>query len=213
MAIIGLACSIPFFYMYKIRGAYHEGDFVYTVMYVKPKPKIHCTGCEPIESNFENVFMLSKNIILQLILCMCLIVFIIKLPNIIDHFNATKSKCKQRHDERNVEENNETTNLEHCESDLSLVPAILIIIVLFSVLICASGVIKYLRYLKIVKPPVGRPNMVRAMNILLEMPFNIGCVAKPLIYLAFSSRYRAEIEKLVKNMLCGKRNINSETNA
>ncbi len=81
--MIGLVCSLPIFYVHKIREAYHEGDSVYTVMYVKPKPKIPCTRCMQIkilidETNFETLHMFSKNIITQLMLCICLIVFIIQ---------------------------------------------------------------------------------------------------------------------------------------
>ncbi len=123
-----------------------------------------------------------------------------------------KYECKRRHNEGNTDRNNETPNLEDCESDLSLVPAILVTIVLFSVLIGTFGLIQYLRYLRIIKPPVGRENMLRVVNILLNMPFNVGCVAKPFIYLGSSSRYRATIGKLVKHMLCCKGNTSYEIN-
>ncbi len=190
--MIGLVCSLPLFYVFKIREVCHNGNFVYTITYVKPEPKPPCTDCITYlvdKVNVETFYMITKVVIPRALLCMCLIVFLFKLPNIIGHYRYIKSKCEQK--------NNESASVEDCVSDISLVPAILIIIVVFSVLICTSSVIRYLNYEKIINRPTGK-TMRRVVNMLLNMPIILCCATKPFIYLVFSSRYRANFRDLFK---------------
>ena len=199
--ITGLVCSLPLFYVYKIREAYYEGDSVYTVMYVKPEPQTPCISgknCMPIVSlfrkiNLERLDMVTRILIPKAVLFLCLILFIFYLYKIIDHYKYTKYKCEKTNDER--------TSLEACESDLSLVPAVLIHIVLFPVLICIPTVITYLRYEKIITPPRGL-TMRKVLNMFLDMPVNLAPVAKLIIYVIFSPRYRDNFVKLIKPANC-----------
>ena len=194
--IIGLACSLPLFHVFKIRDAYYEGDSVYTVRYVKPAPKEPCLRrCMNIQSlimdhiNLETFYRVTRIGIPNGVLCMCLMIFIFKLPKIVGHYRYMKNECDGRNDQSN----------EECKSDLSLVPGVLINIVLFSILLCISAVFVYVRFERIIRP--HRAVTVRKIvNMLLEMPVILACATKPFIYLVFSSRYRDTFGNLIKDV-------------
>ncbi len=211
--VISFICSLPLFYVFKIRNAYHEGNLVYTVMYVKPEQKQtkvyeYCSKCTRNQAgslisqiDVEKLYFVTRNILPKAILCLCLIVFICKLAQIIIHYSYTKYCCEQEQEERSY--------LEDCKSDLSLVPAIVITIVLLSVVIITCGVITFLRDEKIIDPPRGM-TMRKVVNMLLRKPVNLGCPIKPLIYLIFSARYGAYVVNVIKLKLCCRNNSSYE---
>ena len=196
VVVFGMVCSLPLFYVFKIRQAYYTGESVYTIIYIEPGPRQPCIRpCLRIIQlfsgiNLEEFYRVTRFIFPKAVLCMCLITLIFKLPKIIDHYQYTKYKCKQTNQER-------TTNIEDCESDLSLVPAVLITTVFFSVVICIPSVITYLRFERIIAHPKGI-TMRKVVNLFLEIPANLACATKPFIYLIFSSRYRNKFGKLIK---------------
>ncbi len=220
--IMGFVCSLPLFYVFKIRQAYYEGDYVYTIMYVKPdskqEPFESCVTCTRYryqillsQINVERLYFAAQNILPRGILFLCLIVFIYKLTKIIDRYRYIKHQCEQENEERH-EERPYSCYWKDCVSDLSLVPAIVITIVLFSIVIITCGVITYLRNEKIIILPRGK-TMRKVVNILLRMPINLCCAMKFFIYLMFNARYRDYVVNIIKLRLCCRKDSRYEVNS
>ncbi len=126
----------------------------------------------------------------------------------VDRYRYIKCQCERENEERHEDR----PYWKDCVSDLSLVPAIVITIVLFSIVIITCGLTTYLRNEKIIIPPRG-VTMRKVVNILLRMPINLCCAMELFIYLMFSARYRDYFVNIIKHRLCCRKDSSYEVNS
>ncbi len=205
---ISFLCTLPLFSVYKVRAVDYKGDSVYTVLYTKPEAGQSCSGCTKIKSMFQekvqahmdSVYMILYIAVPKGVLFLCLLMLIVKLYAIISHSRYIRDRAEQ-------DTATTRTISDESMSDLSLIPAILLTIVIFSVFICLEGLIKYLRFEKIIGHPQGLM-MRKVVNLLLSMPDILSSAFKPVIYLALCARYRLTVRQVMVLPSCWRATFN-----